>query len=49
MVPTGLKEFVAVVENGGFTAAANALEVSTSFVSRQVVRLEDPARHTFAA
>jgi DNA-binding transcriptional LysR family regulator len=41
MVPTGLKEFVAVVENGGFTAAANALDVSTSFVSRQVVRLED--------
>ena len=41
MVPTGLKEFVAVVEHGGFTAAANALDVSTSFVSRQVVRLED--------
>ena len=30
-----------MVENGGFTAAANALDVSTSFVSRQVVRLED--------
>lgn len=41
MIPTGLKEFVAVVENGSFTAAANALDVSTSFVSRQVVRLED--------
>jgi hypothetical protein len=27
MVPTGLKEFVAVVENGGFTAADKALEV----------------------
>ena len=41
MVQTGLREFVAVVEHGGFTAAANALEVSTSFVSRQVMRLED--------
>lgn len=41
MIPTGLKEFVAVVENGSFTAAADALDVSTSFVSRQVVRLED--------
>ena len=41
MVSTGLKEFVAVVESGGFTAAANALDVSTSFVSRQVKRLED--------
>lgn len=40
MIPTGLKEFVAVVENGSFTAAADALDVSTSFVSRQVVRLE---------
>jgi DNA-binding transcriptional LysR family regulator len=37
----GLREFVAVVENGGFTAAAAALEVSTAFVSRQVKRLED--------
>lgn len=41
MIPTGLKEFVAVVENGSFTAAADALDVSTSFVSRQVMRLED--------
>ncbi len=37
----GLREFVAVVEQGGFTAAAEALEVSTSFVSRQVRRLEE--------
>lgn len=36
-----LKEFIAVVENGGFTAAAEVLGVSTSFVSRQVARLED--------
>ncbi len=38
---TGLREFVAVVEHGGFTAAAATLDVSTSFVSRQVKRLED--------
>ncbi len=38
---TGLREFVAVVERGGFTAAAAKLDVSTSFVSRQVKRLED--------
>jgi len=37
----GLREFVAVVEHGGFTAAATSLDVSTSFVSRQVKRLED--------
>ncbi len=37
----GLHEFVAVVEQGGFTAASNTLGVSTSFVSRQVRRLED--------
>ena len=37
----GLREFVAVVENRGFSAAAAALEVSTAFVSRQVKRLED--------
>ena len=37
----GLHEFVAVVEQGGFTAAARQLNVSTSFVSRQVTRLED--------
>lgn len=41
MKPTGLREFVAVVESGSFTAAANALDVSTSFVSRQVTKLED--------
>ena len=35
----GLREFVAVVEHGGFTAAAATLDVSTSFVSRQVKRL----------
>jgi DNA-binding transcriptional LysR family regulator len=40
MISPGLTEFVAVVENGGFTAAARALDVSTSFVSRQVKRLE---------
>ncbi len=38
---SGLREFVAVVEHGGFTAAAATLDVSTSFVSRQVKRLED--------
>jgi DNA-binding transcriptional LysR family regulator len=37
----GLREFIAVVETGGFTAAAATLDVSTSFVSRQVKRLED--------
>ncbi len=37
----GLQEFVHVVEQGGFTAAARQLSVSTSFVSRQVTRLED--------
>ena len=37
----GLREFVAVVEQGGFTAAGRQLNVSTSFVSRQVTRLED--------
>jgi DNA-binding transcriptional LysR family regulator len=36
----GLQEFVSVVENGGFTSAAKALNVSTSFVSRQVTQLE---------
>lgn len=39
--PRGIREFVAVVEQGGFTAAAERLDVSTSFVSRQVRRLED--------
>ena len=37
----GVREFLAVVEHGGFTAAATSLDVSTSFVSRQVKRLED--------
>lgn len=37
----GLREFVAVVEHGGFTAAADTLHASTSFVSRQVRRLEE--------
>ena len=37
----GLREFVAVVEHGSFTAAADALNVSTSFVSREVKRLEE--------
>lgn len=37
----GLREFVAVVEHGSFTAAANALNVTTSFVSREVKRLEE--------
>lgn len=38
---SGLREFVAVVELGSFTAAADALNVSTSFVSREVKRLEE--------
>lgn len=37
---SGLREFVAVVEHGSFTAAADALNVSTAFVSREVKRLE---------
>lgn len=37
----GLREFVAVVENGSFTAAADVLDVSTSFVSREIKRLEE--------
>lgn len=37
----GLREFVAVVEHGSFTAAADVLDVSTSFVSREVKRLEE--------
>ncbi len=42
MLPeAGLREFVAVVERGSFTAAADALDVSTSFVSRRVSRLEE--------
>jgi len=38
---SGLREFVAVVEHGSFTAAADALNVSTAFVSREVKRLEE--------
>lgn len=37
----GLREFIAVVEQGSFTAAADLLDVSTSFVSREVKRLEE--------
>ncbi|MCG8378507.1 MAG: LysR substrate-binding domain-containing protein [Proteobacteria bacterium] len=37
----GLREFVAVVEKGSFTAAADILDVSTSFVSREIKRLEE--------
>ena len=37
----GLRELVAVVEHGGFSSAAEALDVSTSFVSRQIKRLEE--------
>lgn len=37
----GLREFVSVVEQGGFSAAARNLNVSTSFVSRQVNQLEN--------
>jgi LysR family transcriptional activator of dmlA len=38
---SGLREFMAVVEHGSFTAAADALHVSTSFISREVKRLEE--------
>ncbi|MCG8324063.1 MAG: LysR substrate-binding domain-containing protein [Thiotrichales bacterium] len=37
----GLREFVTVVEKGSFTAAAEVLGVSTSFVSREIKRLEE--------
>ncbi len=37
----GIEEFLAVVDAGGFTAAAMRLNVSASHVSRQVARLED--------
>jgi len=39
--PRGIQEFVCVVELGSFTAAADAMHVSTSFVSRQIKRLEE--------
>ncbi len=38
---SGLREFAAVIKHGSFTAAADALNVSTSFVSREIKRLED--------
>lgn len=37
----GLDEFVAVAECGQFTAAAQRLGVSSSHISRQIVRLEE--------
>jgi len=37
----GIDEFVAVVETGSFSRAAERLGVSSSHVSRQVSRLED--------
>ncbi|MEH6405423.1 MAG: LysR family transcriptional regulator [Sneathiella sp.] len=37
---TSLIEFIAVVNNGGFSAAAESLGVSTSYVSRRVASLE---------
>jgi LysR family transcriptional regulator, transcriptional activator for dmlA len=37
----GLLEFTAVVDQGGFTAAAEALGVSASYVSRRVSALEE--------
>jgi DNA-binding transcriptional LysR family regulator len=37
----GLQEFAAVVEKGGFSAAARALRVSTAHVSRRVAALEN--------
>ncbi len=36
----GVPEFLAVVERGGFTRAADVLGVSKSYVSRQLTRLE---------
>lgn len=38
---SGLETFVAVVEEGSFTAAAGVLGVSKSYVSKQVTALED--------
>lgn len=37
----GLIEFVSVVENGGFTAAAKVLGASPSYVSRRIAALEE--------
>ena len=38
---TGLTAFVQVVENGGFSAAARRLNMSTTMVSNHVQALED--------
>lgn len=40
MVWQGLEEFIQVVEQGSFTQAAKALDVSTSHISRQLTQLE---------
>ncbi|CAH9065410.1 HTH-type transcriptional regulator DmlR [Pseudoalteromonas holothuriae] len=40
MIWQGLEVFLAVVEQGSFSKAAEKLEVSTSYVSRQVLQLE---------
>ncbi|WP_372439013.1 helix-turn-helix domain-containing protein, partial [Pandoraea sputorum] len=37
----GMDEFVAVAECGQFTAAAQRMGVSSSHISRQIVRLEE--------
>ena len=37
----GFEEFVQVVDNGGFSAAARAMGVSKSHISQQISRLED--------
>ena len=39
---TSLRSFVAVVESGGVTRAAQAVNKSQSAVSMQLKRLEDP-------
>lgn len=40
MIWQGLEEFIQVVEQGSFTKAAKALDVSTSHISRQLTQLE---------
>lgn len=40
MVWQGLEEFIQVVEQGSFTKAAKAMDVSTSHISRQLTQLE---------
>lgn len=37
----GIQEFIAVVDHGGFSAAARVLNISKSHISQQVHRLED--------